>query len=1205
MTGPSVERLQAYLRDRAAELARRAEMIWRLAEPLHKGQTRPDKDRGGASHCRAVEQNAWQLILAAGQLDQFHPIELFLLSIAACCHDFDKGLKSVFPDKFRHGEGSGWYVVEHSGHLLLEAPEATAVDCIVSLHDRLGVDFVTALDRLPEEGRKTVGPNLTVDLRRLCVLLKAADVLHTDSSRVPPPSVDVARLTGLDRAKHLARSCIHPWKAQGNVVVLPAYPQDLEQEEAVRAAFEYLRENEWQPLVLELRAHRFPYRLQLDLEDRNLVRALTVAGTAERRLPGMDYYHREDEALLAGRDDDVRALKALAFGHPCSAVVGPSGVGKSSVLHAGLAPAVERLSGWRCLITRPDKQTGRFFTPATFREVLGHKPASEASLADLCAQALRECEKLLVVLDQFEDAAYFGLLDVEAVAGEILGALAGQPNLRVMLAYRDDVASVIGPLENAVAQSARGLPRHFVQRLSASGAEATVDKLLASARLRLEPAEEFRRRLLADLAAATQKEARAPGEAVYPPYVQMALERLVDLAEKGEQRVVRLEDYLALAKGPSGPMEQIIVEYLTRNVEKLAGLGHEVTPARRVLVALARTSGSKGAADAARVAAEAQVPPDVLSRLLPDMATLRLVRRLESNQWEIAHDLLARRVAEDLIDDERRFKRARESLEHKARSYGQHRSPLTAEELRDLWLNRSRVPPEQLDDQERLLILISIFAPTASELLHRPDMVLGRHASDQPYGAAPAGHLGWYWLGDLPESRFGTLLAHAAALDEPLSCEAFQNGSRLVSGSCRLKHVIPSVRSTTGDLRTQAIHAILQSAHREEVSFVRESLKDEDDYVRRAAVEAIAKLGSATDLPLLRELLPDVDWWWRGDVVEVIARFGSAEELPLLRGLLKDEGESVRRAVVEAIAKLGSATELPLLRELLKDEAEAVRRAGVEAIAKLGSAEELPLLRERLKDKYSAVRQAAVAAIAKLGSAKDVPFLRRSLKDENDSVRRAAIEAITRLGSAKDLPLLWELLKEESQWVRRAAVDAIVKLGSTKDLPLLREWLQHETWCVRAAVVEAIAKLGSAKDLPLLRERLKDTYLPVRRAAVGAIAKLGSAKDLPFLHPSLKDEYEEVRRAAVEAIARLAPTAGLLEELAPALLSDDSDLAMSAAATVGQKAPRDAVLAFLADHQHEMTIEALAVLDWYLYAPPYAREAWDRRWAKKEEEKRR
>ena len=66
-----------------------------MVQQIHERQTRPDKDRGGLSHCLQVEENVWQLIRAAPRAERFLPVEYFLLSVAACCHDFDKGLKSA------------------------------------------------------------------------------------------------------------------------------------------------------------------------------------------------------------------------------------------------------------------------------------------------------------------------------------------------------------------------------------------------------------------------------------------------------------------------------------------------------------------------------------------------------------------------------------------------------------------------------------------------------------------------------------------------------------------------------------------------------------------------------------------------------------------------------------------------------------------------------------------------------------------------------------------------------------------------------------------------------------------------------------------------------------------------------------------------------------------------------------------------------
>ena len=134
--------MRNYLRTLEPDLAGRADQVWRLAAQIHERQTPADKDRGGLSHCLQVEENVWQLIRCAPRADpSFLPIEFFLLSVAACCHDFDKGLKSALPSAFTHGEGSAQFLVDHGGQLLLQRPESTAVECLVSMHPLLGREF--------------------------------------------------------------------------------------------------------------------------------------------------------------------------------------------------------------------------------------------------------------------------------------------------------------------------------------------------------------------------------------------------------------------------------------------------------------------------------------------------------------------------------------------------------------------------------------------------------------------------------------------------------------------------------------------------------------------------------------------------------------------------------------------------------------------------------------------------------------------------------------------------------------------------------------------------------------------------------------------------------------------------------------------------------------------------------------------------------
>ncbi|WP_028048465.1 WD40 repeat domain-containing protein [Cellulomonas sp. URHD0024] len=77
---------------------------------------------------------------------------------------------------------------------------------------------------------------------------------------------------------------------------------------------------------------------------------------------GMDRYDAQDAHYFFGREDAIDdVLRLIAVGTGPFMVVGPSGSGKSSLLHAGLIPALERgalpgSAGWRCRVMTPGEQ---------------------------------------------------------------------------------------------------------------------------------------------------------------------------------------------------------------------------------------------------------------------------------------------------------------------------------------------------------------------------------------------------------------------------------------------------------------------------------------------------------------------------------------------------------------------------------------------------------------------------------------------------------------------------------------------------------------------------------------------------------------------------------------------------------------------------------------------------------------------------------
>lgn len=79
--------------------------------------------------------------------------------------------------------------------------------------------------------------------------------------------------------------------------------------------------------------------------------------------PGMAPFREEDRARFFGRDSEIKDLLARLRLHPFLTVIGPSGSGKSSVVFAGLVPALRETTlfgsgpgGWHVLSLRPGEK---------------------------------------------------------------------------------------------------------------------------------------------------------------------------------------------------------------------------------------------------------------------------------------------------------------------------------------------------------------------------------------------------------------------------------------------------------------------------------------------------------------------------------------------------------------------------------------------------------------------------------------------------------------------------------------------------------------------------------------------------------------------------------------------------------------------------------------------------------------------------------
>ncbi|HTM22039.1 MAG TPA: hypothetical protein VL172_16065, partial [Kofleriaceae bacterium] len=152
---------------------------------------------------------------------------------------------------------------------------------------------------------------------------------------------------------------------------------------------------------------------------------------------GLASFGADDADLFYGREREVEAFVNRLRMQPLIAVVGPSGVGKTSFVQAGVVPALP--SGWRAVTMRPG-------------------PSPRAALTSALARAAGGPGPCVLIVDQFEEVFTLGAdagerrAFAEALAG---AATAAEAPLRVIITLRDDFlvrAEQLAPLRSRLAR---------------------------------------------------------------------------------------------------------------------------------------------------------------------------------------------------------------------------------------------------------------------------------------------------------------------------------------------------------------------------------------------------------------------------------------------------------------------------------------------------------------------------------------------------------------------------------------------------------------------------------------------------------------------------------------------------------------------------------------------------------------------------------
>lgn len=340
-------------------------------------------------------------------------------------------------------------------------------------------------------------------------------------------------------------------------------------------------------------------------------------GNPYRGLRSFDAEHR---GAFFGRGIDIGVLVDRLRSEPLIVVVGDSGIGKSSVCHAGVAPAV--VAGglddgrrWRVVTLRPGR------TPwHALRELLSVEGETVGELV----RALRPPDGagILIVVDQLEELVTQSDPGEATQVAEILGAIAdGVPGLKALLAVRGDFLTRAASLPSLGPAMTRGL--HLLRTLSAADLREAV---VGPARAR---SVRFETEAMVDSLVDA-----VPGNPGALPLLQFTLAEL--WYARDEARAVIPARALAEMGGVEGG--------LARHADAvLLGLGAtERAAARRIVLRLVTEGRTRAVRDRDELVGESPVAASALEALVRGRLVVARDATAGVPTYELAHEALIR-----------------------------------------------------------------------------------------------------------------------------------------------------------------------------------------------------------------------------------------------------------------------------------------------------------------------------------------------------------------------------------------------------------------------------------------------------------------------------------------------------------------------------------------------------------------------------------
>ncbi|HKS27620.1 MAG TPA: WD40 repeat domain-containing protein [Pyrinomonadaceae bacterium] len=418
---------------------------------------------------------------------------------------------------------------------------------------------------------------------------------------------------------------------------------------------------------------------------------------------GLQPYTEADRAFFFGRERDAEIIASNLYAAPLTVLYGESGVGKSSVLLAGVVPLLRQTPNVAVVVFR-QWQDARFAQMLKSEIV---KAVAEASGKEASVDASLPLDEFLIACNRVLRGPIFFLFDqfeefflYHAAAGGAEGFDAEwarsvnrqEVDANFLISLREDSLSRLDRFRGRMPQLMGNMLRlkHLDEAAGRTAIRKPLEKyneLLSDGEPSMEIEDALVETLLREIqagrvtlgagggqATSTEKGGAEKGaERIETPFLQMVLTRLWDEERSAGSHVLRLETLNRL-----GGAERIIRTHLDKVMEKLSASERDV--AAQLFRFLVTPSGSKIAHTTNDLISYAEMPSENVEPVLkllgsPEVRILRPIAPPPGHQdgarYEIFHDVLAQAVLDwrtRYAQEQRRLAAERELAEERRRA---------------------------------------------------------------------------------------------------------------------------------------------------------------------------------------------------------------------------------------------------------------------------------------------------------------------------------------------------------------------------------------------------------------------------------------------------------------------------------------------------------------------------------------------------------